>query len=174
MSAATIDFLHPRRTPWLGWVLLVAGTGALVLSLWADQRWTAQRAEFEAAKRQREEATQTARALADRPVPLTPQDLRMRAVAPQLRQPWLPLLRVVENVTEPPIFLLAMTVDPVTGSVRLDGEAPGFAEALAYSQALRNDDVLAHAQLRSHDVVADPNSSRQAVRFSIAAEWIAK
>lgn len=174
MSIATIDFLHPRRTPWMGWVLLVAGAGALVLSLWAGQRWSSQRAELEAAKRQREESIQSARALADKPVPVTPQDLRVRAVSPQLRQPWLPLLRVVESVTEPPIFLLVMAVDPATGAVRLDGEAPGFAEALSYSQALRNDDVLTHAQLRSHDAVSDPNSGRQSVRFSIAAQWIAK
>lgn len=174
MSSVTIDFLHPQRHPRLGWVLLALGAAALALSLWADQQWAREQETRESVRRQREDAAQAARAQAAKPVLPTPQELRTRSVAPQLRQPWLPLLRVIEGVTEPPVFLLGLSVDPASGSVRVDGEAPSFADALAYADALRNEDVLVRSQLRSHDVSTDPASGRQAVRFSIVSQWIAK
>lgn len=174
MTSAAIDFLHPQRTPRLGGGLLALGALALSLALWADRHWSEQRQAFEAAQRQHAEAARRESEAARRLAPPTPQELRRRQIAPQLRQPWLPTLRLIENVTEPPVFLLSLSVDPGTGQVRLDGEAPGFAEALAYTRALDDEAVMGPARLVSHDTVADTVSGRQVVRFGIATRWIAK
>ena len=48
------------------------------------------------------------------------------------------------------------------------------AEALAYAQTLRNDDVITTAQLRSHELATDPNTGRQAVRFMVTSQWISR
>lgn len=173
MTAMTIDFLHPQRTPWLGWCLLVLGAGALIVAIWTEHQWSGQRAQHEAVQREREDAVRQARDAALRPVAPTMQERRFRQVAPQLRQPWLPTLRLIENVTEPPVYLLAMTVNPVTGELRLDGEAPGFAEALAYGRALDDEALMGPARLASHDTVANA-TGQQVVRFSIATRWITK
>lgn len=174
MSGSRLDFLHPRRTPVAGIVLLVLGAIALSASFWVDQRWTAERAAADGERRAREESARQAAELASRPMPLSPEDLRRRAAEPLLRQPWLPVLRVVEAVTEAPVYLLGLNIDPVSGSIRIEGEAPSFAEALSYAQALRNDGVITPAQLRSHDVVTDPNTGRQAVRFTVTSQWISR
>jgi hypothetical protein len=174
MTSATIDFLHPRRTPWLGGCLLALGAVALAFVLWADRQWNAERADHERARREREAVVQRAREAALRPVPPTAQELRLQQIAPQLRQPWLPVLHLIENVTEPPVYLLSLSVDPATGTVRLDGEAPGFAEALAYTHALDDEGLMGPARLRSHDTATDPTTGRPVVRFSIATRWITK
>lgn len=174
MSVARLDFLRPRHTPVAGIVLLVLGAIALGGSLWLDQRWTAQRAAADDARRAREESARQVIEQALRPVPPSPEELRRRAAAPLLRQPWLPVLRVVESVTEPPVFLLGLNIDPASGNIRIEGEAPSFAEALAYAQSLRNDGVIAPAQLRSHDATIDPNTGRQAVRFTVTSQWISR
>ena len=174
MTGLAVDFLRPRRVPWSGWGLLLLGAISLGAALWFEGQWSQERLAFESARAQGEEAAQRAREAALRPVVSSAEELRQRHVAPLLRQPWLPTLRLIENVTEPPVFLLAMSVDPTSGTVRLDGEAPGFAQALAYSQALDDAALLGPAQLRSHDTVADPGSGRQVVHFSIVTRWITK
>ena len=174
MSAARLDFLTPRRTPRAGIVLLVLGVFALGASLWLDQRWSAERAASDEARRAQEESVRQAREQASRPVPPTPDELRRRAAQPLLRQPWLQVLRVLESATEPPVYLLGLSVDPATGNIRVEGEAPSFAEALDYAQTLRNDDVIRPAQLRSHEIVTDPNTGRQAVRFMVTSQWISR
>jgi len=174
MTSLGIDFLHPRRTPWSSWGLLLVGAASLSVALWLDRQWTQERLAFESARTQSEEAALRARDAAQRPVAPSADQLRQRQVAPLLRQPWLPTLRLIENVTEPPVFLLAMSVDPASGAVQLDGEAPGFAEALAYSRALDDEGLLGPAQLRSHDTVAEPGSGRQVVHFSIVTRWNTK
>jgi hypothetical protein len=131
MSIATIDFLHPRHTPWLGWCLLAAGTISLLAALWFDGQWTRQRAERDAAIRAHDEAADQERRAALKPVLPTPDQRRLQHIAPQLRQPWLPVLRLIENVTEAPVFLLGLAIDPATGVVRLDGEAGSFDQAVA-------------------------------------------
>jgi hypothetical protein len=169
MSAARIDFLHPRRLPWLGVGLLLLGGAAMATALWVDQTWAKERAVREDAERARLEAVDRARREALRPAVLTPDQLRLQRIAPVLRQPWLPTLRLIENATEAPVYLLALSVDPASGVVQLEAEAPDFSSALAYVKSLDEDGLLGPAQLRSHEQGTDPN--RPTVRFKVATRW---
>lgn len=171
MSTYAIDFLQTRKPRWIGWCLFVAGLAALVASLWLEQRWTASRTQREAVARSRAEAAQEARRVALRPVPLSADERRLWKVAGQLRQPWLPSLRVIENVTEAPVYLVGLSIDPATGTVRLDGEAPTFDHALVYMQSLDEVGLIGPAELRSHEVVAEAATGRSALRFTIVTRW---
>ena len=170
MKAPVIDFMQPRATRRLGWVVLGAGSVALATSLWAARAWDTERTQRESALRRHEEAAQQARRAALGPAPLSADERRRQRIAPRLRQPWLPTLRLIENVTEPPLFLLALRIDPATGTVRLEGEAPGFEQALAYAQSLDEQGLLGPAELLFHEQVSDP-AGMAAVRFTIATRW---
>ena len=172
MTAARIDFLRPRRVPWVGVCLLALGTAALLGAIRIDRQWAAQRAEREAATRAQEEAADRARREALRQIPLSPDQRRLQRITPALRQPWLPTLRVIENVTEPPVYLLSMAIDPAAGNVRLEAQAPSFDHALAYVQLLDEDGLLGPAQIRSHEQVNDP--AHPAVRFTVVTQWSRK
>lgn len=172
MSAPTIDFLRPHRTFWLGWLLLGAGVAALAASLWLGHQWTSERAEHDAEKRTQQEAAEQAQRAALKPLPPSPDQRRLQHIAPQLRQPWLPTLRLIENVTEPPVYLLALSVDPAAGSLRIDGEASTFEDVLAYVQLLDEPGLLGPAALLSHEQAIDP-AGRVAVHFSIVTRWSA-
>jgi len=169
MSAVRIDFLHPRRVSPVGVVLLALGVVALFLSLWMDRVWTAKRAEREEATHAQWDAAQRRRQEAERPVPLTPDQQRMRRIAPVLRQPWLPTLRLIESVTTPPVYLLSLSIDPATGAIQIEAEAPDFQSALAYVQSLDEEGLLGPAQLRSHETGNDP--ARPTVRFKVVTQW---
>lgn len=173
MSAATIDFLRPPRAPGIGWLLLALGAAALATALWLDHRWAQQRAEYEATARAREERARESQRAAQRPVPLTPDQKRLQRVSPQLRQPWLPTLRLIENVTEPPVYLLALSIDPAAGTATLDAEALSFDHALSYLQLLNEDGLLGPAQLRSHEQSGDP-AGHPSVRFTVITQWSAR
>lgn len=169
MSAIRIDFLHPRRVPWLGLGLLLLGGVALAAALWVDHTWAKELAAREDAERARLEAVEQARREALRPAALSPDQLRLQRIAPALRQPWLPTLLLIENATEPPVYLLALSVDPASGVVQLEGEAPDFSRVLAYVKSLDEEGLLGPAQLRSHEQGADP--TRPTVRFKVATRW---
>jgi len=169
MSAVRIDFLHPRRVLWLGIGLLLLGAASLAAALSVDQAWAKERAAREDAERARQEAADRARRDALQPAVLTPDQRRLQHVAPVLRQPWLPTLRLIENATEPPVYLLALSVDPASGVVQLEAEAPDFSGALAYVKSLDEDGLLGPAQIRSHEQGGDP--SRPTVRFKVATRW---
>ena len=153
-----------------GATLLAVGVAALSLSVGVEQRWDTQRAQRDAEIQQRVEAEQRARLAAQRPVVPSADERRLQRVRPQLLQPWLPALRAIENATEPPVFLLALSIDPATGRLRLDGEAPSFGEALAYAQRLDEDGALPPAHLLSHELVND-SAGRTTVRFTMVANW---
>lgn len=174
MSAMRIDFRHGRRAPAAGWVLLLVGVATLAGALWVDRAWRTERAAAEAAREARQDMDRRTREDANRPVPPTADELRLHAVAPQLRQPWLPVLRTIEATTEPPVHLLSLAIDPASGQIRIEGEAPTFADALTYANALRDDSVLQPAQLRSHEAYTDPNTGRQATRFAVTSQWISR
>jgi len=169
----TVDFLRPRKTPWVGWVLLMAGLAATTASMFVEGQWADERVRHEQRVRNRAEAAHRARQESLRPVPLTPDQHRLQHISPQLRQPWLPTLRVVENATEPPVFLLGLAIDPAAGVVLLNGEAPTFDDALAYARRLDERDLLGPAQLRFHEQVTDP-TGKPVVRFTLATRWKAQ
>ena len=168
--ASVVDFLRPQRGPLLGWVLLVLGVVALSAAIVVERQWSRVRAEQETAHRQAEEMAQRARDAARQPRGPTLQEQRLGQIAPALRQPWLPMLRLIENATEPPVFLLGVNVHPDSGEVHLDGEAPSFSEALAYARALDEESLTTGAQVRSHDTLND-GQGRQVVRFRVVVRW---
>lgn len=170
---ASIDFLHPRRAPALGWVMLVAGAIALTVAGVLEVRLRSERDSFEQARQRRAEALRLEREAARRPVVPTADERRLAQVAPLLRQPWLPTLRLVEKSTEPPVYLLSLSVNPSTGDIELEGEAPGFAEALDYMRSLDEDGLLGPARMRSHGSATDP-TGRQVTRFNIVTRWAGK
>lgn len=173
MSAPTIDFLRPRRTSGLAWVLLAGGVAAVGVAMVLQRQWIAERATLQAAADARVESLERQRRAAAKPVPLTADERRLQQVAPQLRQPWLPALRVIEGVTKAPVFLLALSVDPASGAIRLEGEAPSFEQALDYAKALGEGDALGPAELRSHELHTDPGG-RTTVRFTVVTRWNAR
>jgi hypothetical protein len=172
MSAARIDFLQRQRTPWLGVGMLVLGIAALALALWFDRAWEARRIEYEEAEQAQREAVERMRSEAARPAVLSPDQRRFQQVAPMLRQPWLPTLRLIERATESPIYLLTLSIDPANGSVQLDAEAPDFKSALNYVRSLDEVGLLGPAQIRSHEEGTEV--SRPVVRFKVETRWSAR
>lgn len=173
MTAPAIDFLQQRPIPVLGSSLLALGAAALVVALAVDRHQAQARAAHQAALQSLAAEAEQRRRDTDRPPVLSPDQRRLQQVAPQLRQPWLPVLRVVEGATRPPVHLLALAIDPASGAVRIEGEAPGFDKALEYAKSLDQDGLLGPAELRSHEQVAD-DSGRTAVRFTIVTRWSAR
>lgn len=171
MSGPRIDFLHPGRPPAWGWAMLIAGAISLATALWQAHTWSqadamraeALRAEAEARRQQAAQASRrTPGAMAD--------ERRQQFLARQLAQPWLPTLRLIENATEPPVFVLGLSMDPSAGTLRLDGEAPDLQRALDYGSALHEKNLLGPAELRSHETATDP-TGRPVVRFTFVAPW---
>lgn len=173
MSTLRVDFLAPAKPRWVSWGMLAFGCAAMVVALWLDRQWSQQRAQQEAATAARVAELERRRQEAERPIAPSAEQRRLERVAPQLRQPWLPVLRAIEGASRPPVHLLALSIDPTAGTVRVEGEAPSFEAAMAYSRSLDVPGVLGPAQLRSHDQVAD-DGGRAVVRFAVVAPWSAK
>lgn len=170
MSAPSVDFLRSGKVPALGWLLLSAGALALVASVWVDRQWSQERAKAEANVRSQIEAQRQARQEDQRPLRATVDDRRTQYLARQLRQPWLPTLRLLENATGPDIFVVSLSMDPAAGLVRIDGECANFGQVLDYTRALNEARLLGPVELRSHEEAVDPNG-RAVVRFSLVAPW---
>lgn len=171
--SATIDFLRPRRGSRIAYGVLASGLIALVVALWLHQRWAVERAERQATARQTAEAARQAQRAALKPVPPTADELRLQRLAPRLREPWLPALRLIENATQAPVFLLGLTIDPASEAIRLDGEASTFDQVVAYASQLDEPGLMGPAELRSHEQVTDP-AGRTTVRFTILTKWAAR
>lgn len=170
MSLPRVDFLAPAAAGWASWGLLALGGATLALALGLDRQWAQAREQQESARAASAAEAEQRRRDAARPVPPSTEQRRLERVAPQLRQPWLPVLRAIEGATRPPVHLLALSIDPVAGTVRIEGEAPGFEAAMRYARSLDTPTVLGPAQMRSHEQVAD-DSGRAAVRFVTVAPW---
>lgn len=170
MRSRPIDFLRAPRPPIVGWCLLLIGIAALASALMVHRQREIQRAELETAASQRDAAQRRLQEAALRPKVLSADDRRLQKIAAQLQQPWLPTLRAIEGATESPVFLLGLAIDPATGKIQLDAEAPSFDHALVYVQRLSEDGALPSAQMASHESIIDP-SGRAAVRFTVVATW---
>lgn len=165
-----VDFVRHGREPAIGWLLLGLGLVALGVAAWSYQQREARRAQDDIRAMEQEAAERRVRDLALRPKPVSADELRWRHVAAQLEQPWLPTLRAIEAVTESPVYLIGLNIDPASGKAQLDVEAPSFDLALAYLQRLAEDGALVAPQLVSHESTVDP-FGRASVRFTVLAQW---
>lgn len=169
VSRPTIDFLHPTRPPALGWAVLGAGAASLAAALWLANAWAQADATRAQAQRAQAEARLQQAAQSARRTPAA-DERRQQFLARQLGQAWLPTLRLVENATQPPVFVLALSMDPAAASLRLDGEAPDLQGALDYASVLHEKHLLGPAELRSHETTTDM-TGRPVVRFTLLASW---
>jgi hypothetical protein len=167
MRLSDVDFLRRPAPPVLGWVLLAIGLLAVAGSLRFAQDWRQQRSRFA----NHESILASARQAPRRPVAPLPPTLPQRRWE-QARQeqdrPWNAALGAIETATREPVYLLSMVVDPATGSIRLEGEAPAFDQALAYVQTLAAQPALSSATLESH---ADMGAGAGRIHFSALAHW---
>ncbi len=171
MNARTIDFLRPRRTPLLGWLLLVAGSLAVGIAVRQEQHFDAAQALRDDAEARFEHDETIARERSEAAAKPTPESRRLDAAELEVRRPWLATLEAVEAATSAPVYVLDFTVQPSKGLVHLEGESPDFDQAVAYVERLRSEGALSHASLASHESVTDAATARQLVRFSVNAIW---
>lgn len=172
MNARAPDFLRPPSPPRAGWVLLVIGAAALAAALWCEQRWSFERAATERAEQENLAVQRASQAPAKPPEPTLAQR-RWQQAHPELRRPWLPALRAIESATVNPVFLLSLSIEPASGQIKIDAEAPSFGHALAYVQVLDVGGALQPATILSHEQAADAASGRSIVRFSASTRWVA-
>lgn len=173
MRLNRIDFLHPVTSPRVGWILLALGGMALGAAIWLDQHWTAERMEVQRAHQAvlAALAEQQAKAKPIRAAVPTQAERRVRQAQTELRRPWLPVLRAVESAAVAPVYLLSLNVDPLTGQVKLEAEAPSFDHALAFVQVLDLEGALQPATLQSHAETPAPQGDKPWVKFSASTQW---
>ena len=170
MNLTAVDFLRTRSQPGVGWGLLFTGIAMFAAVLAIDRQWAAER---DGAERQKQE-TLAARQL--RPTPLHPPELsiadrRLQQVRTEQRRPWLAALSAIEAATVHPVYLLSLNIEPSTGVVRLEAEAPSFEKALTYVEALGASGSLHPATLVSHAPATAQPSDLPVVRFSAITQW---
>ena len=135
---ATPDFLRPVRGPHrLAWAALAVAV--LVLGVAALDAWGAWQARAQA----QAEATAAERALAGPARPAarpagTERERGVRRVAARLARPWPALFSSIEGVQLPGVAWLALEVSD-SGSLRLEGQAPDAATALAAAEVMKRD-----------------------------------
>ena len=171
MQAHTIDFLRLRRTPRLGWLLLVAGALAVGLAARLEEDLDLVRATRDKAiaQRERDDALERQRLeIAARP---TPEGHRLAAATRETHRPWLVTLQSVEAATAPPLYVLDFTVDPTKGRVHLEGEAPDFESAVDYVERLGRVGGVVQPRLTSHEQATDSATARPLVKFTVDANW---
>jgi len=169
MNTAPADFLTKPRPPRVGWLLLGLGLVALGCAILTDRHWDSERARAQQDEEESVAALRAAQAPRIAAAPTVAQ-IRWQQAQIELGRPWLPALRAVESATAAPVFLLGLSVEPVTGVIKLDGEAPSFDHALAFVQVLDLSGTLSPAQIVSHDLVTD-TSGRSGVRFTAVTRW---
>ena len=167
---ASVDFLHHPPQPRLGWLLLAAGTVALVTALLVDRRATELSASADQVLQAQAEL-QHRRQETIKVVAPTASDIRLRQAEFESRAPWLALLRTIETTSQDPVYLRSFTLEPAAATIKLEAEAPTFAEALAYAGALDESSLLHPALLTSHDEVPDAATGKNVVHFSVMTRW---
>ena len=167
---AAVDFQRPESPPRLGWVLLALGTLGLFVALAFDSRVEASRVEAERVAQAR--AARDREAL--RPARVAAPSLamiRLRQAEADARAPWLATLRAVESVAQDPVFLRSLVIEPTAGAVKLEAEAPTFADALSFARALDDESALRPALMSSHEQIVDTLTGKSAVRFTVSGRW---
>jgi len=171
MRTASIDFLHPRRVPALGWLLLAIGSLAFLLAAWQFNQRAARRAAHVAVVQAQAQALEHKRRAAMRPAQPTVEERRLLRARDELSRPWIPTFVAIEEATGESVYLLGLSIDPASGRVQIDGHAPSFDHALAYTQMLDADGSLAPARLTSHELVNDPLLGGPVTKFSVITQW---
>ena len=167
---AAVDFLRLESAPRLGWVLLALGVVALAAAMAFDGRVEVARVAADRVAQARAEQERDARRPV-RAVPPTPAMIRLRQAELDARAPWLATLRVVESVAQDPVYLRSLVIEPATGTVKLEAEAPSFADALALAKSLDDDGMLRPALMSSHEQIVDAQTGKSAVRFNVSGRW---
>jgi len=167
-----LDFLRSPGQPALGWLLLLLGVAAVAGVLAFNHHRQEIQAREDMKIEARAEAQRREREAALRPHVMSPEEKRLRHVLPALNQPWLPVMRSIESVTDSPVFLLGLSIDPSSGKLQIEAQAPDFDEAMGYVQRLAEVDLLKSVQIVSHDNVLDP-WGRPSVKFNVTARWSA-
>ena len=164
---SNLDFMHAPGHPVAARWLLALGALCLSGSMALAHHWRIQR---DAAAQDEQAALERLNEALAPAVPPPPRALKRgeAQVRLQLNQPWMAALGAIEVTTHEPVYLLSMSIEPRTGTLRLEGEAPAFDQALGYVTALGSQPALASAALESHSQ-APGNPS--AVRFSATAHW---
>ena len=169
-SSAGVDFMRAPASAPLGWWLLAAGVAAMVVALELQGQWASQQLQAQRLEQSRAQARQPQGRPA-RPAEPTLAQRRWAQAQPELLRPWLPMLRAVETATSRPVYLLSLTVEPQSGVLRLEAEAPDFGSAITYVQSLGETGVLQAATLLSHEEISIPGSPGPMVRFSATTRW---
>lgn len=109
-----------------------------------------------------------------RPVPVaapTQTDIRTRSALAQSDAPLLGTLRAIERTSQDPVYLRSLNLDPAAHTVKLEAEAPTFADALAYVQTLDAEPLLHPAMLTSHNDVPEQISVKTHLTFTVMTRW---
>ena len=167
MKLARVDFLRPAREGTrVGWLLLGVGVLAVAGAAWQQHEWQLRAERLESLREQAEQAQRALRRPVLRKEPTRAQRRRQEARAAQ-QFPWLPVLHSIEAATRDPVYLRALAIDPSTGEVTLEAEAPSFDRAMEYLQSLDADQVLQPASILSHEPITDAFGN-PAVTFAAA------
>ena len=170
MRALTLDFMRtPRRDPWAGMLLLIAG--ALALGQVANHE-RALAGQIELA-----DARLAVLAKGSQTKPAQPMDAeaqqqeirRANEILQQLALPWGALFKAIETSNEKEIALLAIQPDAGKRVLHLTGEAKNFEALLAYIARLEQSPMLSQVYLSSHELRLQ--DAEKPVRFSLVANW---
>lgn len=188
MRTFEIDF-SLEGTPWfravsrrwlqasrLGWTLLVCGALAATYALARHHAALAARRAYQTQVERiaQQEAARHRLELAHQPAPSRPylEDKKWQRAAAELSRPWTSSLAAIEETATSPIYLTALRVDPVSGHIQIDAEAPHYEDILAYVLSLQKEVSLTEPQLISHESTQEPDG-RASVKFSVQMQWAA-
>jgi len=167
---ASVNSLRAPTPPKVGWFLLLLGGAVLVAAVWTYRVLADRLVETEEVAR-REVHSALERANPATPAPPTGDDLRVRQAMVENRLPWMAALRTIESATRAPVYLRSLRFEPAQAEIRLEADAPSFAEALAYVEALDQERLIRPAFLTAHHEVADAPTPGTLVRFSVTTRW---
>jgi hypothetical protein len=165
-----INFLRPAQHQTWAWPCLIAGSVVMALAWWFSQHWALERAAALQAAQAAAQAQRAARQSAPRAAPTAAQQGLQRAHT-ELRRPWLSALSAIESAALDPVYLLALNIEPATGAIKIEAEAPSFGHAVAFTQALADNTALAWATLASHETALNPSTQASTVRFTVRSQW---